>query len=259
MSWILPEHPWPQQRQTLERWLELATDSLSEAAAEQVRADYMGRWSQALASGQTGPDALRAWGDPNEVNQQLRRVHLTQDEAAQTDQVPQLEASWPGLWAAVRQDAWGLGLLTLAGVLSSVMGTHTALTGGALTGGQTGTSNFWTANFWVGNFWVMAALLAPALTVLRWRLLSAPRTHTEAAWADALLRPFTLWALAIFLNGVSAFVAVPPVLAPTSLVDESGQPDWGRMVLLGFPIYLEWSRRRQTLTAARKRDAAGAA
>lgn len=103
----------------------------------------------------------------------------------------------------------------------------------------------------------MAGLVAPALTALRWQLLSRGLTRTQAAWADAALRPFTLWGLGVLLGSLMAFVPLLPGLVPGPFVDEAGQPDRWRMLVLGLPIYLEWSRRRQTLTAARKQDMAG--
>ncbi|MDO4264533.1 MAG: hypothetical protein Q4C67_10085, partial [Deinococcus sp.] len=150
----------------------------------------------------------------------------TQGEAA----TPVLRpgGGWAGLWVSVRQDALGLALL-------AVLALHPE----------------------AGNFWLVLALTAPILTALRWRLLAVPLTHTQAAWCDGLLRPFTLWALAALLSSVAAFAALPPALVPTTFAGESGQPDWGRMLVVGLPLYLEWSRRRQLLAAARKRDATG--
>ncbi|MDO4264534.1 MAG: hypothetical protein Q4C67_10090, partial [Deinococcus sp.] len=77
MSWILPEHPWDKQVQTPQRWLELATAGLAEAAAEQVQAEYRARLTGALAAGQTEAEVLREWGDPNDAARAQLRVHLT--------------------------------------------------------------------------------------------------------------------------------------------------------------------------------------
>ncbi|ADY26694.1 hypothetical protein Deipr_1556 [Deinococcus proteolyticus MRP] len=94
-----------------------------------------------------------------------------------------------------------------------------------------------------------------ALTALRGQLLSRGLTRTQAAWADA--GPFTLWGLGVLLGSLMAFLPLLPGLVPGPFVDEAGQPDRWCMLVLGPPISLEWSRRRQTLTAARKQDMAG--
>ncbi|MCP2014330.1 hypothetical protein L1280_001467 [Deinococcus sp. HSC-46F16] len=153
---------------TLERWLEFATRGLAPAAAERVRREYAAAFEDAQAAGEWPYEILAGWGDPHRVGRELRRVHLTEQEARALH--PGYAPTWAGLRQALGED------------LGFIVGPALIVTLQMVRGEAGSAPAFWG--------WAGIVLL---LTGLRWlvvsRLASRVRWRVVASW---LLHPWTV-------------------------------------------------------------------
>ncbi|MFC4639206.1 hypothetical protein [Deinococcus hohokamensis] len=88
---------------TPEQWLSLATHGLVPEAQRRVRAEYLAHLEDALEAGEEQAEVVSGWGDPVQAGRDLRRAHLTIQDAEHL--TPGYAPSWKGFWRAQAEDA----------------------------------------------------------------------------------------------------------------------------------------------------------